>query len=88
MKMIIAIVNDEDSEAVTHALKTAQHRVTMIASTGGFLRRGLSTLLCVVEDDQLAGALEVVRACFPAVSDDSLKRCRIFVLNVLETHHY
>ncbi|MBP9676636.1 MAG: cyclic-di-AMP receptor [Anaerolineaceae bacterium] len=88
MKMIIAIVNDEDTEMVTHALKTADHRVTMIASTGGFLRRGLSTLICAVEDELLAGALAVIRGCFPAVSEESQKRCRVFVLNVLETHHF
>lgn len=88
MKMIIAIVNDEDSEMVTHALTDAQFRVTAIASTGGFLRRGQTTLLCVFEDDKLAGALDVMRGVFPKVDDVSLKRCRIFVLNVVETHHF
>ncbi len=88
MKIIIAIVNDEDSETVTHALTRTEFRVTTIASTGGFLRRGLTTLLCVFEDEKLTSALEVIRACFPRVSDESQKRCRIFVLNVAETHHF
>jgi len=88
MKMIIAIVNDEDSETVTQALTRTEFRVTTIASTGGFLRRGLTTLLCVFEDEKLSSALEVIRACFPEVSDESQKRCRIFVLNVAETHHF
>ncbi len=88
MKMIIAIVNDEDSEMVTHALTRADFRVTTIASTGGFLRRGQTTLLCVFEDEKLANALAVMRECFPRTEDESQKRCRIFVLNVLETHHF
>lgn len=88
MKMIIAIVNDEDSEMVTHALTRGEYRVTTIASTGGFLRRGLSTLLCVFEDEKLSSALAVIRACFPAATEESQKRCRIFVLNVVETHHF
>ena len=88
MKMIIAIVNDEDSEMVTHALTRAEYRVTTIASTGGFLRRGLTTLLCVFEDEKLTSALEVMRECFPKAVDESQKRCRIFVLNVVESHHF
>lgn len=88
MKMIIAIVNDEDSEQVTHALTHNEFRVTTIASTGGFLRRGLTTLLCAFEDEQLTDALNVFRSCFPPVSDESQKRCKIFVLNVSETHHF
>ena len=87
MKMIIAIVNDEDSEQVTHALTHAEFRVTTIASTGGFLRRGLSTLLCAFEDEQLAAALTVFHSCFPPVNGEPQKRCKIFVLNVAETHH-
>ena len=88
MKMIIAIVNDEDSEMVTHALTRAEYRVTTIASTGGFLRRGLTTLLCAFEDEKLPGALEVMQGCFPKVSKDSKKHCRVFVLNIAETHHF
>lgn len=88
MKMIIAIVNDEDSEMVTHALTQADYRITTIASTGGFLRRGVTTLLCVFDDEKLTNALEVIRECFPKAVEESQKRCRIFVLNVLETHHF
>jgi len=88
MKMIIAIVNDEDSERVTHSLTHQNFRVTTIASTGGFLRRGLSTLLCVFEDDKLTEALDVIRGCFPPVTKEEQKRCKVFVLNVAETHHF
>lgn len=88
MKMIIAIVNDEDSEMVTHTLTGKEFRVTTIASTGGFLRRGVTTLLCVFEDEKLTNALDVFRGCFPRAGSESQKRCRIFVLNVAETHHF
>ena len=88
MKMIIAIVNDEDSERVTHALTHASFRVTTIASTGGFLRKGKTTLLCASEDALLPGALDVIRSCFPPVGDETQKRCKIFVLNIFESYHY
>ena len=36
MKMIIAIIRDQDNDAVSHALIGADFRVTRIASSGGF----------------------------------------------------
>ena len=88
MKMIIAIVNDEESELVSHSLTNAAYRVTTIASTGGFLRRGLTTLLSAVEDKELPDALKVIRSCFPPAEKDAPKLCKIFVLNVAEYHHF
>jgi uncharacterized protein YaaQ len=88
MKMIIAIVNDVDSEPVSKALTSASFRVTTVASTGGFLRRGQSTLLCGVEDDQLKKALDVIRSKFPAKQPKEEKSCTLFVLNVAESYHY
>ena len=87
MKMIIAIVNDDDSERVSKAVTGSGFRVTAIASTGGFFRKGKTTLLSGVEDDQLEKALSVLRSCYPtrAAIEDHL--CTIFVLNVSEAHH-
>jgi len=81
MKMIIAIVKDADSDSVTQALTTAQFRVTRIASTGGLLRRGVTTLLVGVEEDQVGPAIQVLhQATAPAAPDE--KRATVFVINV------
>ena len=88
MKMIIAIVGDDDSDRVIKSLTSASYRVTTIGSTGGFLRKGLSTMLIGVEDEALEKALEVIRSCFPAQSVESEKRCTIFVINVNQAHHF
>ncbi|KAF0111690.1 MAG: hypothetical protein FD147_701 [Chloroflexi bacterium] len=88
MKMIIAIVKDNDTEPVSTALTTSNYRVTTIASTGGFLRSGLSTLLCGVEDDQLNKALDAIRGVFIPQKANGDKRCTLFVLNVAEYHHF
>jgi len=40
MKLIIAIIHDEDNDRVSRMLTGENFRVTMIASTGGFLRSG------------------------------------------------
>jgi uncharacterized protein YaaQ len=61
MKLIIAIIKDEDNDAVSKALTENDFRVTFIASTGGFLRSGRSTLLVGVEDEQVETALDIIR---------------------------
>ena len=82
MKMIVAILRDEDSENVSHALVQSNFRVTRIASTGGFFRRGSTTLMVGVADEKVDEAIQVVRQhCAPPV-EPGLKRATLFVLNV------
>jgi uncharacterized protein YaaQ len=61
MKMIIVIVKDHVTEALTRALTGRQYRVTGIASTGGFMRSGVATLLIGVDDGQVESAIELIR---------------------------
>jgi uncharacterized protein YaaQ len=82
MKLIIAILRDEDSEPVSQALIEAKFRVTRIASTGGFLRRGSTTLMIGVEDEQLENAVQVVRENCTLTVEPGLKRATMFVLKV------
>lgn len=84
MKLIIAIIKDEDNEAVSRALTKKDFRVTFIASTGGFLRSGRSTLLIGVEDDQVEIALDVIRSSCKKPEKSDEKRATIFVLNVTQ----
>lgn len=60
MKLIIAIVQDEDASRLINALMMEDYRVTKLATTGGFLRAGNTTLLVGVEDDKLQHAMDVV----------------------------
>ena len=53
MKMILAIVQADDAAKVMQALIEAGHRVTRVATEGGWLRRENSTLLMGVEDDKI-----------------------------------
>jgi uncharacterized protein YaaQ len=82
MKLIIAIIRDNDNDTVNHALTADGYRVTMIASTGGLLRRGRTTLLIGLDDDRVENALQVIRqSCAPPPESDA-KRATIFVLKV------
>ncbi len=53
MKLMIAIVNDEDYDKVAHQLTEEEYRVTCIASTGGLFRRGSTTLLIGLEEEKI-----------------------------------
>ena len=60
MKLITAIVNKEDSKNVCNQLLKNKFYVTRLATTGGFLRAGNTTLLVGVDDDKFDGALSVI----------------------------
>lgn len=60
MKLIIAIVQDEDASRLVGELMNDGFGVTKLATTGGFLRAGNTTLLAGVEDDRLQEAMDVI----------------------------
>ncbi|UCF60738.1 MAG: cyclic-di-AMP receptor [Anaerolineaceae bacterium] len=62
MKLIILILDDEVAEEALRDLIEREFRVTRVASTGGFLRRGNTTLLIGTQDDLVDDALEVIRS--------------------------
>lgn len=88
MKMILAILRDEDNERVSQGLLTQGFRVTRIASTGGWLRRGNTTLMIGVENDQVDPAIEIIRANCQAQVDPDQHRATLFVLNVAQYEHF
>ncbi|MEG0370920.1 MAG: cyclic-di-AMP receptor [Clostridium sp.] len=51
MKLVIAIVHDDDASEVTSKLNKGGYQVTKLATTGGFLRAGNTTILTGVEDE-------------------------------------
>jgi len=60
MKLIVAIVQDEDASRLISELMTDGFGVTKLATTGGFLRAGNTTLLVGVEDDRFDVAMAIV----------------------------
>ncbi len=61
MKLIIAVVQDKDVPRLMDGLVRAGYSATKLASTGGFLREGNSTVLTGVDDDDTETVLEVVK---------------------------
>ena len=64
MKLIVAVVQDADVPAIVRRLVDEGFGATKLASTGGFLRQGNTTLLVGVEDERVPAALACIReAC-------------------------
>ena len=60
MKLIVAIVQDEDASRLINNLMTEGYRVTKLATTGGFLRAGNTTLLVGVDDSRFQECLSII----------------------------
>ena len=60
MKLIVAIVQDEDAGRLVSALMDKGFGVTKLATTGGFLRAGNTTLLLGVDEEKFQGAMDVI----------------------------
>jgi len=82
MKLIITIISDNDNDPVSQALISKGFRVTRISSTGGFLRKGSSTLMIGVNDELVDDAIQVIQSNTSPVNDPMLKRATVFVLHV------
>lgn len=61
MKLIMVIVNSEDSNRLVDRLAKNKIRVTKLASTGGFLRAGNSTLFIGTEDDKVDEIIAIIK---------------------------
>lgn len=60
MKLVIAIVQDQDASSLVEDLTEKGFRVTKLASTGGFLKAGNTTLLSGVDDDKVETVIKVI----------------------------
>lgn len=96
MKLLMAIVRDDHAPKITSSLNQEGMAVTHISSTGGFWRRGNTTLLIGLEDRDIDRALAIInehagpeitpRGGEPAGREPH--RATVFVLNVGRFEQY
>lgn len=79
MKLIIAIIQDEDASEVISHLNEAKFQVTRLSTKGGFLRAGNTTIMTGVEDEKVEGALKISggkqQGAYPVCDTALLLRC-------------
>ena len=80
MKLVVAIVKDSDAMDVSDALVENDFRMTRIASTGGFLRRGNVTLLIGVDEEQLEVLFVTIQAACRTPDNPDEHKATVFVL--------
>lgn len=60
MKLVLAIVSNDDSSAVSSALTHEGFTVTKLATTGGFLMAGNTTLIAGVDGEKVQQVLDLI----------------------------
>lgn len=87
MKLIVAIVQDQDTPTLIDELTEKEYRVTKLASTGGFLKSGNTTLLIGMEEHEMEDVMNILektcksREAKPGVN---VGGATIFVLDIDE----
>jgi uncharacterized protein YaaQ len=61
MKLVVAIVHNEDAGALVDALLEREYRATRLHSSGGFLKQSNATVIVGVEDAQVDEVITIVR---------------------------
>ncbi len=61
MKLIIAIVSNEDSHTLQSSLTKANFSVTKLSTTGGFLKIGNTTFLIGTDENRVDECIEIIK---------------------------
>ena len=83
MKIILAVIRDSDEAQVVEEMVKLGLRVTRMAGTGGFLRRGNVTLMIGVEEEKLQSVMDLIKKTC-TVAEGFENRAVIFVLNAID----
>ncbi|HEY3072694.1 MAG TPA: cyclic-di-AMP receptor [Candidatus Limnocylindrales bacterium] len=62
MKLVVAVVHNEDAGALVDALLEREHRATRLHSSGGFLKQSNATILVGIDDDRVEEVVDIIRA--------------------------
>lgn len=61
MKLVVAVIQDQDVNKLLARLSEEGYGATKLASTGGFLRQGNTTLLIGVDQDRVDRLVETIK---------------------------
>ncbi|MGX7024725.1 cyclic-di-AMP receptor [Vagococcus hydrophili] len=61
MKLLLAIVQDKDSNRLSTEFNQGNVRATKLSTTGGFLRAGNTTFIIGIEDERVEEVLNIIK---------------------------
>lgn len=84
MKLILAIIQDHIAQDVLNELSENKIRATKLSSTGGFFRKGNTTILIGIEEEKLDRVREMILNISKnkETVDDKTANTVMFVLNM------
>ena len=92
MKLIYAIIRYDNEDDVTTSLTKHKFSVTRLSTTGGFLKKGKTTLMIVTEPERVDEAIDIIKKeCghhqkitinMPYVSGSSMVHCATMPMSV------
>ncbi len=84
MKLILAIIQDHIVQDVLSELSENKVRATKLSSTGGFFRKGNTTILIGIEDEKVDRVKEMILNISKnkETIDDKTANTVMFVLNM------
>ena len=62
MRLVVAVVNNEDAGALVDALLEKEYRATRLHSSGGFLKQSNATIILGVEEVAVDEVIEIIAA--------------------------
>lgn len=62
MKLVLAIINMDDANAVSQNLTKAGFSSTKLATTGGFLKTGNTTIMIGVDEEKVQDVIDIIKA--------------------------
>lgn len=88
MQMIISIISDDFIQPLIDALLEKNIPVTEIASTGGFLKTGNTTIIMGVEEERLEEIDQIFKRTITAAKNEGQYGAHMFILNINEKIQY
>ena len=82
MKLILAIINRDDANAVTQALTKAGFSSTKLSTTGGFLMSGNVTILVGVDEEKVQAVIDIIKEHSHSRKEVLVGGATIFVVDI------
>jgi uncharacterized protein YaaQ len=60
VKLVVAIIHNEDAGALVDGLLEKEYRATRLHSSGGFLKQSNATIMLGVEDDRVSDVMSII----------------------------
>jgi uncharacterized protein YaaQ len=88
-KLIIAVVQNDDADNVVDSLLENEFRATRLASTGGFMRKGNTTLMIGADESEIDRIMDLIRTnartgAAPADGGPAPAAATVFVIDLEE----